>query len=111
MEPVQIHRLRPFGGVLVLIPSGHAERVALLPLEFLIIDHGVPLTADDVVDGRSGLADCSGGTACIQSLSRSTEDSRHCSGAVSCRVFWSKVWDVSAGARGCDVPCLPSSFK
>ncbi len=51
MEPVQIHRLRSFvGGMLVFIPRGDAECVALLPGEVLAVDDAVACALDDVVD-------------------------------------------------------------
>ena len=51
MKPVQIHRLSALvSGMLVLVPRGDAERVALLPDEALAVDLAVPRALDDVVD-------------------------------------------------------------
>lgn len=63
MEPVQIHGFSGPCSVLILVPRGDAERVALFPVEALAVDLAVAATLDDVVDRRRGLADCRGGGA------------------------------------------------
>jgi len=68
VETVQVDGLCIIGKVLVLVPCGHAEGVALLPHKLFAVNNRVTCALYDMVDGRRSLADCRGCSSFVHAL-------------------------------------------